>query len=773
MSTLSPERWQAVSPYLDQALAIPEDERAAWLAKLREQNPELADQVQALLNEHHALSKEGFLDDALLSVPVQAGLPGQIVGAYTLVSPIGEGGMGSVWLAERSDGRFERRVAVKFLSLALAGRGGQERFKREGAILGRLAHSHIAELTDAGVSSSGQPYLVLEHVEGLHIDQYCDVGQLDIEARIRIFLDVLSAVAHAHANLVVHRDLKPSNVLVRTDGQVKLLDFGIAKLLEEAGESVAATQLTQQAGAALTLAYAAPEQVTGQPVTTATDVYALGVLLYLLLTGQHPAGLATRSTADLIKAIIDTEPPRASGMLTSAKSDTKELAFIAAKRATTTDKLARQLRGDLDTILAKTLKKAPAERYSSVSALADDLQRYLKHEPISARPDTVRYRAVKFLRRNRTAVALSGLALVVAMAGVTATLLQARNARRERDAALRERDRANRITNFMSDMFKVSDPNETGAKDVTARQILDKASGDINTGLANNPELQAQMMHVMGNVYINLGLYDRAQSLLERSIELNRTARGALDPETLSTMDTLGSALVQQGRGAEAEKIQRAALEGQRRVLGPVHPDTLVTMGDLAGTLAMEGRLKEAERLQRETLEIQTRVLGIENHHAIVSMDTLATILGEEGRFPESEQLEAKAIDLERRVYGPDHLAVVMSMANQVDTLYLMGKYVEAKQLLKQTLDIQRRVLDPNHPETARSLYNLGCLAARDSKRDEAFSFLEQAIDHLSPRNVPKVDNDPDLNSLHGDSRFAKLVARAKLRGASDAKCPL
>src|SRR6202041_714368 len=296
-------------------------------------------------------------------------------------------------------------------------RGGEERFKREGTILGRLAHEHIADLVDAGVSLSGQPYLILEYVEGDHIDRYCDDRMLNVEARVRLFLDVLVAVAHAHANLIVHRDIKPSNVLVSKDGQVKLLDFGIAKLLEAEGQEGLATLLTLEGGRAMTPEYAAPEQVTGAPVTTATDVYALGVLLYVLLTGQHPAGSGPHSPADLVKAIVDTEPTRPSGIVIPARTNAKETTTNAARRATTPEKLSRLMRGDLDTIVAKALKKNPQERYVSVTALADDLRRYLRHEPINARPDAITYRAAKFVRRNRTAVALTALALAATVAG--------------------------------------------------------------------------------------------------------------------------------------------------------------------------------------------------------------------------------------------------------------------------------------------------------------------------------------------------------------------
>jgi tetratricopeptide (TPR) repeat protein len=676
--------------------------------------------------------------------------------------------MGTVWLAERSDGRFERKVAVKFPHISLGGRGGEERFKREGSIVGRLAHPNIAELVDAGVSAAGQPYLVLEYVDGEPIDQYCRNQALNFQARIRLFLDVLSAVAHAHTNLIVHRDIKPTNVLVDRSGQVKLLDFGIAKLLEDQGQGAEATLLTREGGSVLTPEYAAPEQVTGAPVTTATDVYSLGVLLFVLLSGQHPAGPGPHSPANLVKAIVDTEAPRASEAITP------ELAgILAAVDATTADKIRRRLRGDLDTIVAKALKKNPQERYASVGALAADLEHYLKQEPISARPDTVAYRAAKFVGRNRAAVVLASLALAAVIAGVATTLIQARSVRQQRDLAVRERDRANRITQFMTSMFKVADPSENVGNGVTVREVLDKASKDVNTGLANDPKLQAEMMDVMGTVYSNLGLYPQARALLERAVEVSRTINGPQHPETLRAMGDLASVLVQQNQGRDAEKLQREVLEADRRILGSDHPDTLSALSGLASTLAMEGQLSEAEKLGREALAKQSRVLGLEDRQTIATMDNLAAMLGEEGHFAESADLEKKTIDIETRVYGPDHLGVLNSMGNLADSLYYLGRYAEAQEEWQKTLAIQRRVLGPDHPATARSIYNLGCLAAREGKRDQAFTLLGQAIDHLSPREVPQVADDPDLASLHSDRRFAGLVARAKSRGPTGDKCPL
>jgi serine/threonine protein kinase/Tol biopolymer transport system component len=415
MYNVSLQQWQTLSPWLDEALELREEERSTWLNCLRARNPKLADELEMLLAEHRALSEEGFLEEPSGGLAGALGLAGQTFGVYTLISQIGQGGMGSVWLAERSDGRFDRRVAVKALNIALIGNAGEERFKREGSILGRLSHPHIAELYDAGVSQAGQPYLVLEHVDGAHIDRYCDHRTLPVKGRVRIFLDVLEAVGHAHANQIVHRDIKPSNVLVTTEGKVKLLDFGIAKLLPEGGQTGVATLLTQEAGGAMTPEYAAPEQVTGGPVTNATDVYALGVLLYSLLTGQQPTGPGPHSAASLVKSILETEPPLMSQILAPSGAETE---MAAASRGTTPGKLSRLLQGDLDTIVVHALKKNPQGRYASAESFADDLRRYLRDEPIAARRDTLVLRTIKFMRRRRRTMIVVPLA-AMALAGAT------------------------------------------------------------------------------------------------------------------------------------------------------------------------------------------------------------------------------------------------------------------------------------------------------------------------------------------------------------------
>ena len=565
MSTLSPERWQEVSPYLDQVLALPEGEQGAWLEWFRIQRPGLAGLLQDLLEEHRALAQERFLEQ---QSPIHymngASLAGTKVGAYTLVSPVGQGGMGSVWLAERSDGRFERRVAVKFLHFSVVAQGGAERFRREGRILGQLAHPHIAELIDAGVSANGDPYLVLEHIEGEQVDDYCNRHKLDVNARIKLFLDVLDAVAHAHANLIVHRDIKPSNVLVRNDGQVKLLDFGIAKLLADDTNRAGVTLLTLEGGGALTPQFAAPEQVTGGAVTTATDVYALGVLLYVLLTGQHPAGSGPQSPADLVKAIVDTDPPPASEAMAVATHKAS-----AEKRGSTPEKLRHQLRGDLDTIVAKALKKAPVERYASVTALADDLHRYLRHEPISARPDTFAYRTAKFVRRNRTVVALTVTAAVLVIGSLSAGLLVANRERKIAEQRFAQvRQLANKFIALDNDIRGLQGSTKVRMQMVTdSLQYLTLLGSEAHVDKDLALEIAyayVRVAHAQGDpTSPNLGQFAEAEVSLNRAAKFvdSVLATEPNNPRALFIATTIAhdGMVLADNRGDQAEALNDAA----------------------------------------------------------------------------------------------------------------------------------------------------------------------------------------------------------------------
>jgi serine/threonine-protein kinase len=515
---LSTDRWRVLIPYLDRVLELPDEQRGSWLASLREEDAALADDLAALLERRATLERRGFLEGAPVAPTPEASLAGQAIGDYTLRSLLGQGGMGSVWLAERSDGRYQGQAAAKLLNASLIGRDGEARFKREGSILARLRHPHIAHLIDAGVSPMGQPYLILERVDGERIDRHCDGRRLGIEARIRLFLDVLAAVSHAHANLVVHRDLKPSNVLVATDGQVKLLDFGIAKLLE-GGAGGEVTALTREGVAALTPEYAAPEQLTGGDITTATDVYALGVLLYLLLTGRHPAAGDRSSPAELVRAIVDTETARASDAVTGERG-TDTPAEIAARRATSPRRLRGALRGDLDNILAKSLRKKPGERYASAEAMADDLRRYLDHRPVGARADSLGYRARKFVSRNRLAVGAATIVVLALATGAGVAAWEAGIAAGQRDRALVQLQRAEATIDFTG--FLLSEATPTEGHPLTNAELLARGDALIDRRYADDPVIRVHMLLTLAERYQENQQYDRWLATLERAFVLSR-----------------------------------------------------------------------------------------------------------------------------------------------------------------------------------------------------------------------------------------------------------
>ena len=700
MPSLSTERWRVVSPYLDRALDVPHAERAAWLAALRREDEAIARDLEALLRAHDELSRDGFLDDAAAPAQPDASLAGLVVGAYTLRAPLGQGGMGTVWLADRSDGRFAGTAAVKLLNASLIGREGEARFKREGSVLARLKHPHIAQLIDAGVSSLGQPYLVLEHVDGERIDAHADAHALPVEARVRMFLDVLDAVAFAHANMVVHRDLKPSNVLVTTSGQVKLLDFGIAKLLDPDEER--SSTLTREGAGALTPAYAAPEQLTGGAITTGTDVYSLGVLLFTLLAGAHPAGDAARAPAEWVKAIVDTEPPRPSEVARAPK----------------------ELRGDLDTIVAKALRKQPTERYASVEAFADDLRRFLASQPISARRDSIAYRSMKFVRRNRVGVAAAGIVILAVIAGTAGIAWQAREARIQRDAARAQLARATATNEFTSFLLNVAAP---GGKPFTVSQLLDQGESLIDKQFADDDTLRGAMLAMIGRQYMAAEDFERASKILGRAVELGKKVGDpvlvaeASCPLALASLAT-GERKIEESRalvtGAlgglsagphdavlradclvdeanfsfftdEADPMIRAASEALT-LLDQAPIDAKFKRLDAEGSLAYGYYLA---RRNREADEAFARVMsGLEKmgrDRTIAAADTLNNwgqvhYLGDIGR---AEPLLRRAYDLCREIEGPENVQP-LSPYNLAGLLIPLGRYDEAEPLLKETMRV-------------------------------------------------------------------------------------
>lgn len=721
MLSLSPEEWLALSPYLDQALAMSDDERNAWLRSLREHSPAMVAQLTSLLEEHQVLVREGFLEKGEFGFPDSASLAGQTLGPYTLTSQIGQGGMGSVWLAERNDGRFERRVAIKFIHIALMGKGGEARFKREGSILGRLSHPHIAELVDAGVSAAGQPYLVLEYVEGESIDRYCDRQKLDVEARIRLFLEVLGAVAHAHANLIVHRDLKPSNVLVSNDGHVKLLDFGIAKLLEGEAETGEATLLTVEGGRAMTPEYAAPEQVTGAPVTTATDVYALGVLLYGLLTGQHPAGRALRSPAELVKAIVDTEPMRPSEIVAAAKTIGEETTTNAARRTTTPEKLSRLLRGDLDTIVAKALKKTVRERYASVTALADDLRRYLRHEPISARPDTLAYQTAKFVRRNRVVVGLVAVIVLAVFVGLVGTLLQARTARTQRDFAFQQLKRSQEHDELLNFLLSDAAPSKT----LSISDLLARAAQVIEKRHSADPLRRADLLVWIGENYSSEDQTARGRVLVEQGYQVSR---GLSDPSIRARAAcALADCLAE---GDDVSRAETLVQEGLREL--PNNPQYAIErvaclrIGSEVARQAGHANVGVA-RLQAAQRIVQESPLATDIMKMNTSVD-MASAYGDAGQNTEALKEFAHAASLMSSLGWEQTETSIHLFNNWALELDQIGRTLEAEQIQRRVLDLTQ---DGNSVDISTSmiLNNYAKMLRKLNRLDDAARYAERSYE--------------------------------------------
>ncbi len=735
MPSMDRHRWLVVSPLLDEALDLPTEARASWLTSLEARDGALAAELRGLLAEQARLDASGYLEgDVSPHHPTpdpRASLAGQVVGAYRLVSTLGHGGMGTVWLAERCDGRFEGRAAVKLLNLALLGRAVEGRFQREGTILARLTHPNIAHLIDAGVTASGQPYLVIELVDGQHLDRYCADQTLSVDRRLTLFLEVLQAVAHAHANLVVHRDLKPSNVLVSAAGQVKLLDFGIAKLVsDEEGWSSAdggTSALTREAGAAMTPQFAAPEQLVEGHITTATDVYALGVLLYVLLTGRHPMGEALESPARLIRAIVDDEPPRMSDVVDGAATDAEAKAQHATRCGTTTARLRRMLRGDLDTIVARALKKAPAERYGSVAAMADDIRRYLDREPIAARPDTLRYRAAKFVGRHTSGV-VAAAAVAVVLVGLVA--FYTTRLATERDRAQREATKASRVSEALTGLLRGADPiaNRATGEALTVRGLIDAGAEQARTGLADHPEAQAEILTVLGRLYRQFGDYDRAVPLLEQALASGRQVYGAEHLLLAQTLNELGAVLTQKGDYAAASDRLERALDMRIRLLGTDHADVAVTMVELGRIYQDRGLNDRAEPLQREALAIRERVLGPEDRETAVSLSGLASVLRLKGELDAAQVLLDRCLDLNIRTRGATHPNTGSTWHDLALIALEQRDYPRADAALQRALAIHRQALGDAHPNVALSLDALAHVHIARRQYAEATSALERAL---------------------------------------------
>jgi serine/threonine protein kinase/tetratricopeptide (TPR) repeat protein len=737
MHVIDTRRWQRASRLLDHAMDLAPETLDVWLDELQGEDSEAAADVKAMLLEHRMLDAEGFLD-APATPGVDVPLAGVTLGGYTLVSPIDQGGMGSVWLATRSDGRFEGRAAVKLLNTHLLNKSGESRFRREGTFLARLTHPHIGRLIDAGISRAGQPYLVLEYVDGRHIDRYCDDGRLGVAARLRLFLDVQAAVAHAHANLIVHRDLKPSNILVTAEGQVKLLDFGIAKLLDAEGSDPAASLLTRE-GVPLTPKYAAPEQIAGAQITTSTDVYALGVLLFELLTGVHPTGLDSGSAMDFVKATATREPLRLSAVTTAGS--VTAAAGRATCRSSTPDRLRRDLRGDLETIVGKALKREPGERYASVAEFAEDVRRFLHDQPIAARPDAFGYRAAKFARRHRRSLGAAAVAVAV-LAGTVAFYTSRLAA--ERDRATQQAAKVAKVNEVLTSLLTGADPFRTpDGTPPTVEGLLDLAATRIGRDLGDHPDVQAEMFTEIGRTFERMNRQSKALPVLEQALAIGRRTLGPEHVRIAHALNDLGVLNRDLGRLPVAEAQLRESLDMRRRLLGPKSKELAITLVELGRVFEDAGRDAEAEPLAREALAIRREIFGEEHRETATSKSALALLLQRKGDIAGAEALFRENMATTRRLLGEDHPNTAASKGNVATVMMLRGDYDGAMTLARESLATRERVFGVGSIDTTASLNTLGNIEEARGRLPQATLYYDQALRlaraHLAPTHTRRL----------------------------------
>jgi eukaryotic-like serine/threonine-protein kinase len=673
------------------------------LATLALTDPRLAGEVAEVLAQHERLGYSDFLAAPLLDLSKhfeQATLEGRHVGPYVVESELGRGGMGSVWRARRADERFEHTVAIKFLHASWIGLQGEQRFRAEGQILGRLDHPNIARLIDAGLLDAAHPYLVLEFVEGEAIDAYCRRVHLTLDARIGLFLEVLAAVAHAHSHLIVHRDIKPPNIFVTLNGSVKLLDFGIAKLLDSTPGSVG---LTRPSAMALTPQFAAPEQLLGQAVTTGTDVYSLGLVLYVLLTGRHPIGSDTASHAQLLQAALTDDAPCASSI--------GEVATVPR----------RSLEGDLDNILAKAMKKAPAERYASVGDFAEDLKRYLLHEPVKARADTVTYRLTKFVRRHRGGVLSGMLTLLLLCAATVATFMQKIAADRQRNAAEFEARRAESANEFLN-LLLLSDGGSSALSPVAR---LDLGARMLELQYRDDPRFAGRMLVQLSSQYRGQTATKQALALDARAYELGR----GVDDFELMALAQCAAAYTEATSGLAASASQR--IDEAKKLMGKVSttPVSLRVECDRADsqTAQRQGNFKSAE----DTLEDARRLLETSKQTYLAAYTSVLNDLGgiySETARPQQALAMTQLIGATHEQYGRGGTAArLMAMQNEAAVLVNIG---ELQAALRASDEVHKRrlVIQGDTPEPLSMTVNYASILVKLGRQQEGISQARDAF---------------------------------------------
>jgi len=737
-----------VEALFEAALELPPTARKAWLLEKCGGDESLLRAVEGLIRAHGRSG--GILDRGVAAAPPEAGVPQEDhpppergrpprpIGPYRILAEVGRGGMSVVYRAERSDGHFRRRVAMKVLRAELDAEELHARLASERQILASLDHPNIARLLDGGITEDGRPYLIMEYVEGKPLHEHCDDARLSVRARLHLFLEVVRAVQHAHARLVVHRDLKPSNIMVTHEGRVRLLDFGIAKVLDVRGLGIDASgaPLTRTGVRLLTPEYASPEQLRGEPASVANDVWALGVLLYELLTGARPFNGDDRGALALEREILETEPPRASVRVLHGSAER------ALRRARSPAALHRELRGDLDRIVAMALRKEPERRYVSAEQFAGDVERYLEGHPVLAQADMPWYRIGKFLRRHRFEAAAAAAVLVSILGGSGMALWKAEEARRERDRAEAAALRSEAVSEYLLDLFRSADPWEVPTDRLSARQILARGESRL-AALPLDPVLRARMVLAMGQIYQNLGDGAAARPLLEEAVAARMAHLGPEHPATGEALRALAELRRTGGELGLAEELALAALRASRGAVGPEDPVGESAALDLLGFIYTgQGRLDDAAAsFQAGVDRLRSSGLGDDPgvSHGLVN---LGAVRRRQARPGETEALLREALEHRIRTLGPEHPLTALGTARLGGLLWEhLGRHEEAVQLFEEALEIQRRSLGPDHPARAEALDGLAGLHADLGDLERAEHFQRESVRVLTVGLGPEHPN--------------------------------
>ncbi|CAN5393190.1 hypothetical protein BH23BAC3_BH23BAC3_27140 [soil metagenome] len=777
MKELSPERWKRIDTLLEKALTMAPDSRLDYIREQSGMDSTLFAELKKLIEVHEEAGR--ILGDSVTEfvAPLLSGtgdkpagrkrdrkepdftdLPaGTIIGSYIISEKIDRGGMGDIYLACRADELYEQQVAIKVLRAGLDSRDILRRFRQERQVLATLDHPNIARLYDGGITEQSRPWFVMEYVDGVPIDQYCDQQQCTVSQRIQFFLNVCQAIGYAHKNLVVHRDLKPSNILVKPDGTVKLLDFGIAKILSDDPEFNHYTK-TKREDRFISPGYASPEQIAADKITTASDVFSLGVVLYKLLTGQLPF---QRKSAQSRSVDYDQTP--------SVPSETvknRDLSFYTSINASAAD-LAGDLKGDLDTIILMALRVEPHRRYGTVDQFTDDLQRHRKHLPVTAQPNSVRYRLHKFIQRHTTGF-LASVAGIVVLIGFTGLLIfQQAQIESERNAAILERDKAIEVTAFLEDLLAASDPayGTNRADTMRVRDFLALGTDKVQQELESYPVVQAQMLNVLGNVNRKLGLYDESQPLLEQSLELRRSLFTGDHPEIAESLNSLGNLLHKTEDLESSEQYLDEALNMRTRLFGEMHEDVEESYTSLANLIHTSGDYEKAEDLYRKALLINTQLYGDSDRKTTVATSNLATILQRRGNLDEAEALHQHALEIYMALLGDEHPLIATSSNNLAQLYSERGEFNKAESHARRALTIRRSLYGEEHPESLSSLNNLAAVLADLGNKKEA-----EELYHLSLELRKKMHGDQSMPVAVALNNLAALL---KNSGRFDEAVPL